>query len=122
MRFWLISLLSITITGMALAPVRAEESKRDGPAAVPEPPAMPRNYHPETAEGRPEDLAPEITIVPKGAAVHEEYRLNGELYMVKVIPAKGRPYYLVDREGQGEFVRSELEPRISIPMWVIKRF
>lgn len=120
MRFWLI-LLSLN-TGIALAPVGAEESKKDRPAAVPEPPAMPRNYHPETAEGRPEDLAPEITIVPKGAAVHEEYRLNGELYMVKVIPAKGQPYYLVDRQGQGEFVRSEFEPKISIPMWVIKRF
>ena len=120
MRFWLILLL--LNTGMALAPVGADEGKKDKPAAVPEPPALPRNYYPETAQDRPEDLAPEITIVPKGATVHEEYRLDGQLYMVKVIPAKGPPYYLVDREGHGEFVRSEFEPQIAIPMWVIKRF
>ena len=40
MRFWLLLLLLITITGMTLAPVRAEERKKDRPAAVPEPPAM----------------------------------------------------------------------------------
>lgn len=88
--------------------------------AVPEPPPMP----PETPEPPlPEmGLEPEVTIVPRGTEIHEEYRLNGRLYMVKVIPVRGPPYYLIDEEGNGKFRRSDLEPTIKIPMWVIKRF
>ena len=90
-------------------------------AEVPEPPGLPQNYRTKDAE-RPEDLEPEITITPKPDAIHEEYRINGRLYMIKVKPKNGRPYYLIDREGSGEFARSDLEPKIAIPMWVLKRF
>ncbi len=31
--------------------------------------------------------------------------MNGRLYMVKVTPTHGVPYYLIDNVGQGEFVR-----------------
>jgi hypothetical protein len=88
--------------------------------AVPEPPPMP----PEAPEPPlPEiGLEPEVTIVPRDTEIHEEYRINGRLYMVKVIPARGPPYYLIDEEGNGKFRRSDFEPTIKIPMWVIKRF
>jgi len=65
---------------------------------------------------------PEVTITTKGETLHEEYRIGGQLYMIKVIPSNGRPYYLIDNEGQGQFVRSDFQPHISPPMWVIKRF
>jgi len=49
--------------------------------------------------------------VPEGAveAVHTEdngdmvyeYRVQGQLRMVKVVPARGPIYYLVDRDGDG---------------------
>jgi phytoene dehydrogenase-like protein len=55
-------------------------------------------------------------------AIAEEYRIGGRLYMVKVIPKKGPPYYLIDPNGSGVFVRSDLAPDVSPPMWVIKRF
>lgn len=89
-------------------------------AAVPEPPPMP----PEAPEPPlPEmGLEPAVTIVPRDAEIHEEYRINGRLYMIKVIPARGPPYYLIDEEGHGKFRRSDLEPTIKIPTWVIKRF
>ncbi|GMQ77180.1 MAG: hypothetical protein BMS9Abin01_2501 [Gammaproteobacteria bacterium] len=51
-----------------------------------------------------------------------EHRINGRLYMIKVIPAKGPPYYLIDTEGNGEFIRSELAQETTPPLWVIKRF
>ncbi len=72
----------------------------------------------------PDDAAlePEITIAPKEDVTFMEYRINGRLYMIKVIPAKGPPYYLIDNEGNGEFIRSELAPQITPPLWVIKRF
>ncbi|MEK7191566.1 MAG: DUF2782 domain-containing protein, partial [Pseudomonadota bacterium] len=61
-------------------PVPAPPPLRDGTVAV-EPP-----------EGT---IEPEITITTKGTEIHEEYRANGRLYMVKVVPAKGKPYYLL---------------------------
>ena len=88
-------------------PVPAPPPLRDGTVAV-EPP-----------EGT---IEPEITITTKGTEIHEEYRANGRLYMIKITPAKGKPYYLIDHEGSGQFRRSDFETRISIPTWVIKRF
>lgn len=75
-------------------------------------------------EGKPADEAiePEVTITTRGEDRYEEYRYNGQLYMIKVTPARGAPYYLIDEEGRGQFHRSDQEPKISIPMWVIKRF
>ncbi len=113
------------------SPVPAETASSDakGKAAaptttVPAPPPPPENYNPPAAPeipgaGQPE---PEVTITTKGTEIHEEYRLNGRLYMIKITPAKGKPYYLIDHEGSGQFRRSDFETRISIPTWVIKRF
>jgi hypothetical protein len=54
----------------------------------------------------------------------EEYRMNGKLYMVKVTPAHGVPYYLIDQRGDGSWVRNDAigGERLSVPMWVIKTF
>lgn len=78
---------------------------------IPEPPAMP--------EGSEFD-APEITIVKRGEDTVAEYRLHGKLYMVKVTPPHGVPYYLIDKEGKGQMVREDSLPNLSVPMWVIK--
>ena len=53
--------------------------------------------------------------------VHE-YRANGRLYMVKVVPTRGYPYYLYDADGNGslESRQDRLEP--VIPRWVIHRW
>ena len=37
----------------------------------------------------------------KRVAVAEEYRVGGLLRMVKITPARGVPYYLIDRNGDG---------------------
>jgi len=84
---------------------------------------MPEDYNPaEVPELGTSGLEPEVTITTKGKEIHEEYRLNGRLYMIKIIPKKGKPYYLIDNEGNGKFRRSDLEPQIAIPTWVIKSF
>jgi hypothetical protein len=70
------------------------------------------------------DIAePQITIRSKGTHREEEYRLHGKLYMVKIIPPKGKPYYLVDNIGNGKFVRHE-GPAVPtvVPQWVIHTF
>lgn len=97
----------------------AGEAKPPPAVEVPAPPAMPEDYD---STDLPGELEPEVTIVPKEKEIHKEYRVNGRLYMIEVIPAKGPRYFLVDPDGSGKFVRSELGPDVVIPMWVIKRF
>lgn len=89
---------------------------------VPPPPPPPEQYDPPDLPGADVDeLEPEVTITTRGTEIHEEYRLNGQLYMVKVTPARGKPYYLLYDE-RGHARRSDLEPDIMVPNWVIKRF
>lgn len=66
---------------------------------------------------------PQITIRNKGRERIEEYRMKGKLYMIRVTPPKGKPYYLVDQMGRGEFTRHESPAApIAVPQWVIHTF
>lgn len=65
---------------------------------------------------------PEVKTYRRGDRLVEEYRLNNRLYMMKVTPDDGEPYYLVDKNGSGRFTDGRLEPENSVPMWVIKEF
>ena len=124
MRAFLFIFLALLLSPAALAETPRKDVKdpASDTATVPEPPPPPENYNPPTAPGAQstEQPEPEVTITTKGSETHEEYRINGRLYMIKVIPAHGKPYYLIDKEGNGQFAHSDFEPRISIPMWVIK--
>ena len=61
--------------------------------------------------------------VPKGSKI-EEFKADGQMYMVKVIPPKPfPPYYLVNRNGHG-FARepnSDAE-RMDVPQWILLRW
>lgn len=39
----------------------------------------------------------------------EEYRVAGQLRMVKITPARGAPYYLYDRDGDGALDRDDAD-------------
>lgn len=84
---------------------------------VPPPPPPVESYD-EDVEESPE---PEVTIIKRDGTNYEEYRLNGRLYMVKVIPAVGFPYYFVDRDGDGlmETRMNDRADKIQVPQWVI---
>ena len=47
----------------------------------------------------------------------EEYRVQGQLQVVKVTPKRGAPYYLVDRNGDGRLDSSKGEGPVSPVMW-----
>ena len=68
-----------------------------------------------------EELEPEVTIIQRKDATVTEYRVNGRLYMVKVTPFVGKPYYFVDRDGDGimESRMSDIYNTTQIPQWVI---
>lgn len=67
-----------------------------------------------------ESIEPEINIIQKDDRTVEEYRINGHLYMVKVIPEVGNPYYFIDTDGDGslESQQHELSGHI-VPNWIL---
>ncbi len=70
----------------------------------------------------PQDLTSEdkVTIVKKGTETVEEYRRNGKLYKMRVVPASGPAYFLVDPKGDGNFSRVDgPAPKIAVPTWVL---
>lgn len=79
-----------------------------------------------------EDLNDELdgpeTIIRKYEDEHGnqviEYAINGSVFELQVIPANGKPYLLIDTNGDGLF-DSRLnghEPRLMVPQWVFFRF
>jgi len=86
-------------------------------APVPEPPPPPAGH-----ELTP-SLEPEVTIRQRGEEQVEEFRIGGKLYMMKVTPKIGKPYYLVDERGDGKFLRHDgPESGVRVPQWVIFQF
>jgi len=108
------------IVGLLLAaalPVAAQQGKPPALQPLPEPPPPPPGYELDPA------LEPQVTILKRGADTVEEYRIGGKLYMIKITPTSGKPYYLVDNQGNGNFVRYDnFDSGLRPPMWVIFQF
>ena len=82
---------------------------------IPEPPPPPE----------PGVEQPEVRIErPAQGDTVEEIREGGRVVMLKVTPkGGGKPYYLVDTTGQGQWQRREsLDDGIRVPMWPILIF
>lgn len=92
-------------------------------AAAAQPPGL--QPYPDVPDAPPpsyqgERVEPEITIIETESDTIYEYRVRGRLYMVKVQPQIGPPYYLLDTNGDGEM--DAKEDRVwnnSIPQWVL---
>jgi hypothetical protein len=66
---------------------------------------------------------PEVTISEQPDQTVEEFRAHGKLFMIKITPKHGKPYYLVDDRGDGKFSRQEsLDSGLRVPRWVIRKF
>ena len=65
-------------------------------------------------------LEPQVTIVKAESETREEFRIKGKLYMIKVTPAVGPSYYLVDHQGDGNFIEANIpNPTTKPPMWIL---
>ncbi|WP_227367390.1 DUF2782 domain-containing protein [Halomonas sp. M20] len=62
--------------------------------------------------------APDITVRQEEDRTIREYRVNGQLYAIRIEPKAGPAYFLVDDDGDGDFRRSDDE-RIAVPNWVL---
>ncbi len=66
---------------------------------------------------------PEVTIIKDGENTTEEYRINGQLYMVKVTPDGAPPYYLYkETEGSGWLRVEGISEPLIVPQWVVFEF
>ena len=79
--------------------------------SVPGPPPLPSVESGETLE-------PDITIIQGERKIVHEYRINGRLYAIKIIPEIGAPYYMIDIDGDGNLETRE-EFLLSVPQWVL---
>lgn len=96
------------------AVIAAEEFSKD--LAVPEVPDMPLPVE----NGEP--MEADITITRRGEKTIHEYRVNGKIYKIKVIPDIGPAYYFIDPDGDGEMEEvsaSDLEKGTKINQWTL---
>jgi hypothetical protein len=83
-------------------------------------------------EPLPEPLPPPPIAGPDEPAVRipvqekdkvEEIREGGRIVMLKVTPPGGKPYYLVDTTGSGNWMRRDpLDDGVRVPMWPVYIF
>jgi hypothetical protein len=65
-------------------------------------PAFPAGVEDLDLTLRDSDIEPRVTLREHENRQVEEYRVNNQLYMVKITPTVGAPYYLVDEDGSGD--------------------
>ncbi|HDO34194.1 MAG TPA: DUF2782 domain-containing protein, partial [Chromatiales bacterium] len=87
--------IAILLLALSSAPVLAQPPPL--PAKVP-PAAMPGVPNPNAERSA---LEPKVTIRHENGKEIEEFSIHGQVYMVKVTPKYGPPYYLVDTNGDG---------------------
>ena len=89
-------------------------AKADELAPVIEPPELPGSI--ESGE----QIEPQVTIIRQEDKIIEEYRINNNLYMVKITPVVGMTYYLIDHDGDGKLdVRKNELDDVIVPQWVL---
>ena len=70
-----------------------------------------------------ESLEPEVTIRRNERETVYEYRRNGQLFMVRVLPVVGPPYYFVDVDGDGALEYRPGDPhQNNVNQWLLHRW
>jgi hypothetical protein len=67
------------------------------------------------------DIQPKVTLTEHENRTVEEYRVNNNVYMVKITPTVGAPYYLVDQDGSGDMTWNRGRPGLDmqVPQWAL---
>jgi hypothetical protein len=112
----LLAFIAFTLAAGAFAQSTARP-RPPGTIPLEEPPPPPAVMEQDPA------LEPQVTIRKEDERTVAEYRIRGKLYMVKVTPAHGVPYVLIDHKGDGQFARQDnLDSGLRVPQWVLLEF
>lgn len=120
-RMLMSAVVAIALAILLPGPVLAQED-------LEKPPPIP----PESTEDVPippkiqeEQIEPTVTIREEHGQMIEEYRFDGQIYMVKITPEGGIPYYYIDTDGDGK-LELDVDERALNPVqpvyWKIKEW
>ena len=104
--------LFVAVAIAIFIPVAATAQSRKPPPRLeplpePPPPALPVDE-------------PAVRITIEQGDKIEEVRQGGRVVAVRVTPPNGKPYYLVDTTGNGNWMRRDsLDDGVRVPMWPI---
>ena len=111
------------IIGMGLLLAAAAVSAVQPPPPPPPPGMVDAPPPPPVMQSGEPMAAPDVTIIQTDNERIYEYRVGATLYMVRVVPRVGAPYYYFDSNGDGELDYHETDPRRSkVNMWEIFRW
>jgi hypothetical protein len=67
------------------------------------------------------DIAPQVRVQDYANRTVEEYSVNNNVYMIKITPNAGAPYYLVDSDGSGDMEWNRGQPGrdMEVPQWAL---
>ncbi len=120
-----VNFLVIAISLMVPVAMAQAEQKLEKMPDIPPPPPAPKVIKADDTDGSVlQEEGPVVTIKTEDNRTIEEYRIRGQLYMVKVTSKNMPTYYLIDRDGDGnlESRRNDMDPRIFVPLWVIHKW
>jgi hypothetical protein len=103
-----------TVQASAPAPGQAPaEAAAPAPTEAPIPDKLPSPPSEETT--------PSVTIrSSESGDVIEEYREGGRIYMVRITPVRGKPYYLYDDDRNGRMDRTDADKAgVSPVYWTV---
>ena len=121
--FWLPRVAALLM--LASTQLMAQEDLEKPPEIPPidtEAEALPEEALPPKVQD--EQIEPTVTIREEEERRVEEYSRNGQVYMVKIIPKGGVPYYYIDTDGDGNLETSPskgLEP-VRPVYWKVKEW
>lgn len=67
------------------------------------------------------DIAPQVRVRDYENRTVEEFSVNNNVYMVRITPAAGAPYYLIDSDGSGDMEWNRGRPGLDlqVPQWAL---
>jgi len=92
---WTLSVMLFIATASSMA--------QETPDAPPPPPPPIPEPLPPKIQDQDDQIQPQVVIRQEDGRTVEEYSANGVVYMLRVIPAVGPAYYLIDTTGDGNF-------------------
>ncbi|MDZ4730894.1 MAG: DUF2782 domain-containing protein [Xanthomonadales bacterium] len=118
-----LALLCLTLPLGIQAQSQPADNELEIPPAIPAEGAAEQPLPPKVQD-EDEQLEPTVTIRDEEGRRIEEYSRAGQVYMVKVIPDKGVPYYYIDTDGDGRLETAPtkgLEP-VRPVYWKVKEW
>jgi hypothetical protein len=113
---------AVILAGLAALSAASAQERGNTPGDAAPPPPIP----PLPAKVQDEQIEPTVRITTnEEEEIIEEYSSNGRVYMVKVTPAHGKPYFYMDMDGDGQLElqdRDEAFSPVKPVVWKVKEW